>query len=284
MLATTVAMIEQFNKSNIEILNQMGFTVDVIGNLKKGNPISQERLKNFEKWINEQGGEVIHYDATRNPFDLINNLQAVKKTVGLIKQKKYVFIHCHNPIGSVIGRLAAHITKTPIIYTAHGFHFFKGANIVNWLLYYPVEKFLSRWTDALILINKEDFCLAKKKFKAKNTLLIPGIGINLENKQGLFKNKSEKREEIGVSPDSFVITTVCELIKRKNVSANIKALAHTKEKYPEEYKRIQMVICGKGPQKEDLEPTMETLTPSPAPDAWTSISTATASIPMSVAE
>ena len=63
----------------------------------------------------------------------------------------------------VLARLAAKsLGISPVIYTAHGFHFYKGAPIINWLLYYPVEKWLSRYTDALITINQEDYHRAKK--------------------------------------------------------------------------------------------------------------------------
>ena len=54
-----------------------------------------------------------------------------------------------------------------VIYTAHGLHFYKGAPILNWILFYPVEKLLARWTDTLITINKEDYCCVKDRFKLK---------------------------------------------------------------------------------------------------------------------
>lgn len=36
---------------------------------------------------------------------------------------------------------------------------------MNWLVYYPVEKMLSRWTDVLITINHEDYKLAKRNLR-----------------------------------------------------------------------------------------------------------------------
>lgn len=243
MLATTAAMIEQFNKDNILILEEMGYEVHVAGNFLVGNPISDKRLEEFKEWILEHHGKWFHIPATRKPTDLKNNVAAYIKVIHLIQEYRYEFIHCHTPIGSVIGRLAAHKTHTKIIYTAHGFHFFKGAPLINWILYYPVERFLSRWTDMLILINKEDFNRAKKSFHAKRTEYIPGVGVDVEKyKQNTFISeiRKKKREELGVKEDEVLILSVGELIERKNHMVAIEAIS----KLPS--KKIKYVICGKG--------------------------------------
>ena len=90
------------------------------------------------------------------------NLKAYKQLKKIIDAEKFDLIHCHTPVGGVLARLAARKARkygTKVLYTAHGFHFYKGAPLKNWLLYYPVEKFCSRFTDVLITINKEDFVL-----------------------------------------------------------------------------------------------------------------------------
>ena len=154
MLATTAAMIEQFNKNNIELLESLGYEVHVAGNFEQGNPITYERLEEFKKWIGEHNGKWFHIPSTRKPNDLRNNCMALKIVIKMINEYHYDFIHCHTPIGSVIGRIAARKTHTKIIYTAHGFHFYDGAPLKNWLIFYPIEKHFSRYTDVLITINK----------------------------------------------------------------------------------------------------------------------------------
>ena len=84
----------------------------------------------------------------------------------------YDIIHCHTPVGGVLTRLAARSYRekgTKVIYTAHGFHFYKGAPLLNWIIYYPIEKYLAKYTDTLITINQEDYQLAKNKFNKKAT-------------------------------------------------------------------------------------------------------------------
>ncbi len=246
MLATTAAMIEQFNKNNILILEEMGYEVHVAGNFVVGNPISDERLGKFKIWIEEHRGRWFHIPATRKPSDMKNNLAAYKEVLQLIREYHYEFIHCHTPIGSVIGRLAAHKTHTKIIYTAHGFHFFKGAPLINWLLYYPVECFLSRWTDMLILINKEDYNRAKKSFHAKRTEYIPGVGVDVETISQVKVDTKEKRESIGVPEHAFLIISVGEVNKNKNHEVIVRAMAQLKQD------NIHYIICGQGEKREKL--------------------------------
>ena len=241
MLATTAAMIEQFNKDNILILEKMGYEVHVAGNFIEGNPISEERLEQFKTWITEHNGKWFNLPSTRRPFDFKGNGKALQRVIELINENHYDFIHCHTPLGSVIGRIAAHRTHTRIIYTAHGFHFYKGAPLKNWLLYYPIERFLSRWTDVLITINKEDYERASSKFHARKTMYVPGIGVDTEKfaaKQSEEK-RIQKRAEIGVPSDAIMMISVGELIPRKNHIVAVKAL----QQLPKSY---WYVIVGKG--------------------------------------
>ena len=247
MLATTAAMIEQFNKNNILLLEEMGYEVHVAGNFLEGNPISEERLEAFKHWIEEHHGRWFNLPSTRKPWDFKGNGKALKIVTGLINENHYDFIHCHTPLGSVIGRIAAHRTKTKIIYTAHGFHFYKGAPLKNWLMYYPVERFLSRWTDVLITINEEDYRCATEKFHAGKTVYIPGIGV--DTKEYAPKNtaliRENKRKEIGVPENAKLLISVGELIERKNHKAVVQAL----QDLPDDY---WYVIVGKGELHDEL--------------------------------
>ena len=130
----------------------------------------------------------------RSPYK-INNLKAIKQLKQIIDKENYEIIHTHTPMGSVVTRLAAKGARkkgTRVIYTAHGFHFYKGAPLINWLLFYPVEKYLSKYTDTLITINDEDYQLAKKKFKKTNVEYVPGVGID-PNKFDIKMPNDEKK-------------------------------------------------------------------------------------------
>lgn len=135
----------------------------------------------------------------RNPLKP-GNLKAYKELKHIIDEGEYDIIHCHTPVGAMLTRLAAKQARkkgTKVFYTAHGFHFYKGAPAINWILYYPVEKWLSRYTDVLITINKEDFERAKT-FRAGKVCYVPGVGIDLKKFNVGYVNKEQKRKEIGV--------------------------------------------------------------------------------------
>ena len=216
----------------------------------------------FLKWFKENGYEVhvatngdekipycdkkIKISFERNPFKL-NNIKAIFQLRKVLLEEKYNIIHTHTPMGSVVTRIAARKSRkngTRVIYTAHGFHFFKGAPFLNWTLFYPVEKYLSKYTDTLILINKEDYCLAKKKFKrCKDIQYVPGVGID-ENKFDIKmtkENKNKLRESLGLKDTDFVIIYPAELSNRKRQIW----LINTISMLLKEDKNIHLLLPGK---------------------------------------
>jgi glycosyltransferase involved in cell wall biosynthesis len=246
MLATTAAMIAQFNKSNIQILEEMGYEIHVVGNFREGNPIPDDKVEEFKSWVEAHHGKWFHIPLTRKPTDLKNFWKTYRLVVNLMKEHRYEFVHCHTPIASVVGRMAAHKTHTRLIYTAHGFHFYKGAPLKNWILYYPIERFLSRWTDVLILINREDYSRALKSFHAGKIEYVPGIGIerNLSDRSSAVRE--EKRAELGLDEKDIMLLSVGELDDRKNHALVIRAIKQLGDE------KIKYFICGKGHLEEQL--------------------------------
>lgn len=182
----------------------------------------------------------------RNPFKT-GNLKAYKSLKNVIDEGKYDIIHCHTPVGAMLTRIAAKQARkkgTKIFYTAHGFHFYKGAPIMNWLLYYPVERWLSRYTDVLITINKEDYERAKT-FKAGRVYYVPGVGIDLKKfwTSNELHEKKRKRicEEFNIPENALILLSVGEVNKNKNHRVVIEALGIL------ERKDIYYIICGRGP-------------------------------------
>ena len=198
------------------------------------------------------------------PFERLpwkpGNLKAYRMLKQIIDAGEYDLIHCHTPVGAMLARLAALGARkrgTKVIYTAHGFHFFKGAPLVNWLLYYPVEWVLAHVTDVLVTINKEDYQLAQKHMHAKRIEYVPGVGIDTGRFNTVPGDRLAKRREIGCGETDFLILTVAEMTKNKNHSTILKALALLKEK--PEFANMKYLICGRGEQKDALEAEAEQL-------------------------
>lgn len=247
MLASVASMIEQFNMSNIKILKELGYEVNVACNFKKGNSCTEEKIKELKKQLKEQKVRYFQIDFDRNVMKIHHNIEAYRQVVYLCKKNQYDFIHCHSPIGGVVGRLAAYMTNIRIIYTAHGFHFFKGAPLKNWLIYYPIEKYLSRFTDVLITINQEDFHRAKNKFHTKKIEYVPGVGIDINKFRNTCVNVEEKKKEFGIKNTDIILLSVGELNKNKNHEVVIRALAKLQNQ------NFHYIIAGQGELKEYLE-------------------------------
>ncbi|MBC6714268.1 glycosyltransferase family 4 protein [Treponema sp. Marseille-Q3903] len=240
MLASVASMIDQFNIPNIKLLQELGYNVDVVADYTNPGNISKERSEDLKHRLNGMGAKSIDIPVPRsiNPFVVGKAYKLVKK---LITTEHYDLIHCHSPIGGAITRIAAKKERkngTKVIYTAHGFHFYSGAPLKNWLVYYPIEKVLSKYTDILITINKEDYKRATDKFRAKKTVYVPGIGVNTEKFETTYNGK-KVREELGISNSDTMLLSVGELNGNKNHEIVIKALAKLLEK-------PYYVIVGKG--------------------------------------
>ena len=206
----------------------------------------------YEVHVATNGDEEIPYcdvkhkiSFERSPFKL-NNLKAIKELKKVIDKEQFEIIHCHTPMGSVVTRIAAMKARkngTRVIYTAHGFHFYKGAPILNWCLFYPIEKWLSAYTDTLITINREDYELAKRKFKkCKDIQYVPGVGID-ENKFNVNMDENEKKilkKSLGLKEDDFVLTCVARLDKNKNQGF----LIEVERELLKKYKNIHLLLVG----------------------------------------
>ncbi|WHY33856.1 glycosyltransferase family 4 protein [Cytobacillus firmus] len=236
LYVTTVSDTMGFFIPHIKMLLEEGHSVDMACNI--GKPIPRELLN--------MGCKAYNIEFQRSPFKA-KNLKAYKKLKRLLQENDYDVVHTHTPVASVFTRFACKsIKKIKVIYTAHGFHFYKGAPIENWLIYFPVEKWLSRYTDVLITINNEDYTRATKLFNAGKVEYIPGVGIDTKKIVEVVNNEVAKRNELGIPKDAFIILSIGELNKNKNHETVIKTLAQLNNN------KIYYLICGQGPLKSYL--------------------------------
>lgn len=255
MLASVASMIDQFNMMNIRLLKEMGCEVHVMCNFQQGNTCDDRRIRKLQQTLQELHVMQYPWDCPRTVWPLSNCYRAYMQLKKLIGQVHFAWIHCHSPIGGVLARLVAHNAGIPVIYTAHGFHFYKGAPFKNWLLYYPVEALLSHWTDVLITVNQEDFCFAKQHLCAKRISLISGIGIDtkrfavpaiersvfLKSEESLrLKNKENLYRKFRIPKDAVLLLSVGELNKGKNHQMVISALSKMKRQ------DVYYLVCGQG--------------------------------------
>lgn len=247
LVVCTVGCFLVFELNDISILQDMGYTVHVATNF---NGYDEMYAKIKEMHV------VIHQvDFARSPFKITNAI-AYRQLKAVMGKNEYNLMHCHTPVGGVLARLAARPYRKKgmkVIYTAHGFHFFKGAPIKNWLLFYPIEKWLSRYTDVLITINHEDYERAKKQFYAKRVEYIPGVGVDVDAFSNVVDTKENIRKRLNIPENVFMLLSVGELNVNKNHQVVIKALAALKDE------RIHYYIAGEGAKEEYLRQLAEKL-------------------------
>ena len=257
MYASVASMIQQFNMENIRLLLEQGYEVDVACNLEFGSTITPEKIAAMKAELESLGVRVIHIPIPRKITAIGGIITSFRMSRQLMTQGEYSLIHCHSPIGGVLCRLANRFSgrygKAKMIYTAHGFHFFKGAPLANWLIFYPLEWFCSRYTDTLITINHEDHDLAARQFRAGQVAYVPGIGVDLEKYRPDSAGRAEKLAELGLNGADTILVSVGELSVRKNHEVVLRALAREQDHH------YQYLICGLGPLKEQLDRLVEEL-------------------------
>jgi glycosyltransferase EpsD len=216
----------------------------------------------FMRWFKEQGWQVDYASTgekdvmdcdnqyaiamTRNPFS-IKNIQAIKSLKKLLEKENYHIVHCHTPVASAITRIAAKKFRKKglkVLYTAHGFHFYTDAPLLNWLIYYPMEKYLAKFTDGIITINNEDFLRAQKKFRKSGTIYkIDGVGTDLNHFHSVTENEKEQlRNQYGYNSNDFIVLYIAECIPRKNHAYLLHEIPVLRQAIP----NLKVLFAGQG--------------------------------------
>ncbi|MCQ2385534.1 MAG: glycosyltransferase, partial [Clostridia bacterium] len=207
--ASVISFIEWFNRDNIAYLLDLGCEVHIACNTEYMEDTDALRTRQYLEELKQKGVILHHFAFARSPFRF-SNIKAYKELKKLIKTERFCAVHCHTPTVSILTRLAAASSRkqgTKVVYTAHGYHFFKGAPLKNWIAFYPIERFCSRFTDVLITINEEDYKCAKRFCRNKKVRVeyVPGVGIDTAYFKGVELEEGEReyirkrmREGLGV--------------------------------------------------------------------------------------
>lgn len=239
MISNTASMQYQFLLPWSKLLKEMGFEVHIGCNFEKGNNSTPARLAEFRAELDELGIFYHQIDFDRNALKLHKYQKPLHQLEEILNTGGFAAIHCNSPIGGVCGRIAGKRTGVKVLYTAHGFHFFKGASPLHWALFYPAERILSRWTDTLITINHEDYSRAQK-FHAAHLYRIPGAGVDLTRYQSAGRSRAEILREFSIPEDAVVFISIGELNSNKNHAVLLRALQKLKNPH------LHLVIAGIG--------------------------------------
>lgn len=192
----------------------------------------------------------------RSLFDIRSNYLAIRNLMELLRKERIDVIHCNTPIGGLVGRICGLAARVPkVIYTVHGFHFYKGASLINNTVYKWAEQLMARCTDVITTMNREDY-EAAQRLPLRNggrVYYVPGVGIDTEDFQRQDIDRAAVRRSLGLREDDVVLIAMGDLIKRKNYAASIQAIARARNP------KLQFLICGKGPELDKLRTLAERL-------------------------
>lgn len=240
LIITTIGgFVPQFEMNDVKLLLNQEYEIHYASNFD--NPVYDLDRKLLEKM-----GIILHPICIhKSPTHIIQNCKALRQICRIIHSQDIDAIHCHNPLGGVLARLAALLCgkkKLYVIYTAHGFHFYKGASLLNWLFFFPVEYLLAKLTDCLVTINREDYLRAKSfsTLKGKELFQIPGVGVDISKYSDVPESKEAIRTELCIRSDAFYVLSVGELNHNKNHEVIIRAIAEMTDK------NVYYGICGSG--------------------------------------
>lgn len=250
LLVTTVSgFVPQFEMNSVLLLQKSGYEIHY------ATDYNHVFYGKDNKRLDGTGIVRHQIDFSRSPYSM-QTFIAYKQLDKVLSENDFDVIHCHTPVGSILSRLVGKKHKIKkVIYTAHGFHFYKGASFFNWSLYYPIERIMARYTDALITINREDFINAQK-FKLKNgghVYYVAGAGIDLKKYSRTEVDTFKKKEELGIIDKDFVILSVGELNRNKNHETVIRGLSKVN------HQNIKYIICGDGIYRESLKKVIKDL-------------------------
>ena len=241
LYVTTVSItLNTFFVPHIKFLIDQGYHVDIASNIDKD--ICKEYV--------EMGVKHIKIRFSRNPLSM-DNIIAYKEIRELQIKERYDIIHVHTPVAAFVTRMALRKFDVKMIYTSHGFHFYKGAPLVKKKIFYLIEKCAAKYTDVLVTINKEDYESAKS-FKLKdngNVKLIHGVGIEANDFKNIAGMREKTREVFNINEEDFLILILAEINKNKNQIQIIKAMELLKNKGYS----IKVLCAGNGSLKERME-------------------------------
>lgn len=241
LITCTDSMMKQFLEPHVINLVNNGYEVEIA---------CSEVLNRFKEVQEDLGGivKIHHLSLQRSPLAISAHFKGYKELKEIIDKGHFDLVWTNEPVMGVVTRLAAQKARkngTKVLYMVHGFHFYKGAPLINWVIYYPIERLMAPKADCICTINKEDYARAQK-MRVDRVEYIHGVGIDTSRLHPSGEQKN-LRKEIGISDDAFIVLSVGELNKNKNQQVIIRAIAEIGDP------NIHYVLCGKGDQRENLE-------------------------------
>lgn len=239
-IATVYNHLSAFHKPFMKYFQDQGFNVHAAGADFMGRKVELEEM-----------GVICHDISFDKSVLSRNNRVALNELKNLFESNHFDLIHLHTPIAAFLVRFVLRRNKSqgPVVYTAHGFHFYMGAPKRNWLIYFSAEKLAMKWTNHLITINDEDFKNSKKLLGFKNVSLVHGVGVEDITDRWTDTEKQVFKQDLGLQVDSLVVSYVAEINSNKNQKFLLENWKEIKQLNP----KLELLIIGTGKSETSLK-------------------------------
>jgi glycosyltransferase involved in cell wall biosynthesis len=221
-----------------------GWRVDALANGVKQDQSCQSTFNNV--WEASWG---------RNPLGL-GNFSMVGRIRRLATEQKYDLVHVHTPVAAFVTRFALdhlrHEQDLQVLYTAHGFHFHPLGGFIGNKMFELLETKAAKWTDFMVVINREDLDAVKDKqlIKQERLRFMPGIGVERSRYSHSSVSETDLNRlygELGIDSGTPVLLMVGEFVGRKRHADAIRAFSQI------DRPRAKLVLAGTGPLLESIK-------------------------------
>jgi glycosyltransferase involved in cell wall biosynthesis len=246
LIVTTVApTLRAFLLPYARRFRERGWTVDALSN---GVSACRECRESFDRCLD--------LPFSRNPLSRENFGKIAEAIRGIVSEGKYDIVHVHTPVASFVTRFA--LRKKPraarpkVVYTAHGFHFYKGGRRLTNASFAALERLAGNWTDHTITINREDYdaAIALKIAPKERLSLFPGIGLDFSRYSPSSVDVAAIKElhsGLMLDRDDEMFLMAAEFNPGKRHEDALRALAMTGRK------NFRLALAGKGPLEDKMK-------------------------------
>jgi glycosyltransferase involved in cell wall biosynthesis len=216
--------VKNFLRPLLRFLMEQGF--DVVTACSPGPFVAQLRQEGFD----------LREIPIARSHNLLSHLRSTRRLYRLMRAEGFTIVHVHTPVASLIGRLAAHLARVPIvIYTAHGFYFHDQMPAAKRRFHVTLEKIGARWCDFLFTQSDEDRQTAiRERIFPSDRVLTIGNGVDLArfNPAHVDQRDLENiRRDLGLASDALVVGVVGRLVQEKGYFELFEAAAHLRSKF-----------------------------------------------------
>lgn len=227
--ASTVSHILNFHLPYLRAFHEMGYEVWVAADRQASVPYADRvvALPMQKKFLS------------------FGNLKAVLEARRLVREQRFDMVSTHTGLASAVVRAAILLLheRPNVVCTVHGYLFREDEGLKKWIYLIP-EKLCARVTDVLMVMNHEDYEIARKHKLYRDKLsYINGMGLDLAKfRPATPEERFSARKKFRIGENDFVYVYAAEFSRRKNQAFLIRAFAEVCRKNP----RMKLLLAGNG--------------------------------------